>query len=644
LSRLKIVLGISAVLFLVFAGIGFIYTRFPATPNGHESEPTSMASRYDEIPAEAVKIGPEMDDNPPVLHSFLWEDPVIMPGGVNTAGVEDSPFISPDGSCFYFFFTPDASAAPEEQMQDGVTGIWASERMGGEWQEATRVNLIQEGLSLDGCPYVNREEIWFCSARQGNYEEMDFWIGTLTEEDVVDVRNAGEALNSRIDVGELHISPDGDTIYYHADDEAGLGGLDIWAVERFGDGWGEPYNVEAVNSPDSEGYPYITPDASELWINKKYKGTPGIYRSKKIDDEWSKPQLILSSFAGEPNLDADGNLYFVHHYYDDGEMQEADIYVAYRKSTVTPADDVTNPRRGYLLGTLPTPHEGQTYAEAYEVVSETCELIPVWGKPSPFWEKASDLEGSWGELFIKELTRGNGMIPLIHFSFIDKGLTLSTPPGVTPSLSNQEWRRRYKRSVIESVELTRPVYVSLGNEVNRWYERYGWEGENGFKHWVSLYEEMYDEVKELSPETKVFCTFSREIVSENREADMSVLELFDTDKLDILALTSYPHSVEGINRPWDIPADYYEKTSNIMQGKPIAFTEVSWPSMMEFGGEKAQAEFIERLEGELLRGLDVEFIMWSWLTDLDESDGTGLIHRNGTEKRGYKTWINLSGG
>jgi hypothetical protein len=40
---------------------------------------------------------------------------------------------------------------------------------------------------------------------------------------------------------------------------------------------------------------------------------------------------MVSSFAGEPTLDAQGNLYFVHHFYSGGVMLEADIYVAYRK-------------------------------------------------------------------------------------------------------------------------------------------------------------------------------------------------------------------------------------------------------------------------------------------------------------------------
>ena len=179
-------------------------------------------------------------------------------------------------------------------------------------------------------------------------------------------------------------------------------------------------------------------------------------------------------------------------------------------------------------------------------------------------------------------------------------------------MSDEEWRLQYKRAVIESVEAAKPAYLSVGNEVNRWYEKYGYEEDNGFKHWVSLYEEIYNEVKTLSPETKVFCTFSREIVSENREADMNVLGArvrARAEKLDILALTSYPHSLEGVNRPSDIPSTYYTEVADMMPGKPIGFTEIAWPSMTQFGGEQAQADFITRLGGDLTDGHDVEFIM-----------------------------------
>jgi len=95
--------------------------------------------------------------------------------------------------------------------------------------------------------------------------------------------------------------------------------------------WDEPENVEVVNSEEDEAMPYITLDGSELWFNRKYMGSPAVYRSKNINNEWQEPELIISQFAGEPTLDEEGNIYFVHHFYNNSKMIEADIYVAYRK-------------------------------------------------------------------------------------------------------------------------------------------------------------------------------------------------------------------------------------------------------------------------------------------------------------------------
>jgi hypothetical protein len=85
-----------------------------------------------------------------------------------------------------------------------------------------------------------------------------------------------------------------------------------------------------VNSPGNEGWPFISQDGHELWFTRTYLGSPGIFRSIWANGSWSEPELIVSSFAGEPTLDQEGNLYFVHHFYDNGVMIEADIYAAYR--------------------------------------------------------------------------------------------------------------------------------------------------------------------------------------------------------------------------------------------------------------------------------------------------------------------------
>jgi hypothetical protein len=95
--------------------------------------------------------------------------------------------------------------------------------------------------------------------------------------------------------------------------------------------WDEPQNVWEVNTETTDGWPFLTDDGSELWFLRTYQGYASIFRSKNRNGGWGEPELILSQFAGEPSLDREGNIYFVHHYFEDGKMIEADIYVAYRK-------------------------------------------------------------------------------------------------------------------------------------------------------------------------------------------------------------------------------------------------------------------------------------------------------------------------
>ncbi|MFC1919425.1 hypothetical protein ACFLWX_01365 [Chloroflexota bacterium] len=56
-----------------------------------------------------------------------------------------------------------------------------------------------------------------------------------------------------------------------------------------------------------------------------------IFRSVGSDSGWSEPELILLQFAAEPSLDDERHIYFAHHYFMNGTMIEADIYVTYRK-------------------------------------------------------------------------------------------------------------------------------------------------------------------------------------------------------------------------------------------------------------------------------------------------------------------------
>jgi hypothetical protein len=278
-----------------------------------QSQPVQIKTRAEAIPSSAVKMTPETDVFPPVLHSDQWKNPVPVGSPIDTAGAEDSPFITPDGNNFYFFFTPDVSVPVQKQLIDGVTGIWWSQKVNGNWTEPERV-ILNNDVALDGCEFVQGDTMWFGSVRAGNYGEIDVYTAKLKNGKWTDWQNAGEQLNKQYDIGEFHLSADGNTLYFHWSDHGGYGGYDLWKSEK----------------------PFLSSDGNKLWFCGQsrlgYTG-PAVFRSLKMPDgSWGEPEEIVSNFAGEPTLDDAGNIYFVHHFFSqDGKMIEADIYVAYKK-------------------------------------------------------------------------------------------------------------------------------------------------------------------------------------------------------------------------------------------------------------------------------------------------------------------------
>ena len=121
-----------------------------------------------------------------------WKTPTNLGAPVNSSDNETRPSISSDGNTLYL--------SSDRSGGEGGDDIWVTTKVDGEWQEP--INL--------GPPI--------------NTEHADF-LPSINEY--------------------------GTTLYFISN-RPGSQDLDIWVISKFGEEWGTPVNLEAVNSPYTE--------------------------------------------------------------------------------------------------------------------------------------------------------------------------------------------------------------------------------------------------------------------------------------------------------------------------------------------------------------------------------------------------------
>lgn len=100
--------------------------------------------------------------------------------------------------------------------------------------------------------------------------------------------------------GHPTLSADGTILYYVSDEVGGMGGKDIWKVERRGDTWGEPSPLREVNSAGDELFPSFVD--GNLYFSSNGRGGKGgldLYMSKGKDGAFLSPESLGETINSE---------------------------------------------------------------------------------------------------------------------------------------------------------------------------------------------------------------------------------------------------------------------------------------------------------------------------------------------------------
>ena len=300
-----------------------------------------------------------------------------------------------------------------------------------------------------------------------------------------------------------------------------------------------------------------------------------------------------------------------------------------------PSLELNDSSSGLLKGVSLSPKsaEGDDFLDFFEKAEQTGNVV-MWAGD---WDGLS-IDGGAPKV-VTELASTYDYIPLIEVTYYTQG------EGELIRPLTAETREAYKNNAVEFAKKYQPKYLGLGIEVNIMYEK----SPDDFEEFVVFYNEVYDAVKEVSPNTKIFTVFQLEKMkglslwgTEEYDPDKAHWELIDEFKSEIVAFSTYPGLV--YNHPSEIPEDHYTEIKSYTK-KPIAFTEIGWHAAASPEGWESsnaeQAEFIKTFFN-LTEDLDMKIAVWSFLYDpdiIEPFNTMGLRRSDGTARPSWDAWI-----
>jgi hypothetical protein len=303
--------------------------------------------------------------------------------------------------------------------------------------------------------------------------------------------------------------------------------------------------------------------------------------------------------------------------------------------------------RSFYLGIVPNPKTipettFEDMASAYEEAGNLAEIAMVWTNTN-----IGQTEKLKKNKLIKAL-KVYGLKPILTLNFATikripgKGLqyVIDSPENIEPSLSNPEFKALWVNEARSLAKEFKPDYISLGNEINDYF----YHKPDDVEPYLTLYDEAYSAIKEASPSSKVFVVFSYTHLIDNGQWDL--IKKFN-NRVDLIGLTTYPW--KHFKKPEHIPDDYYSRILSYTN-KPIAFTEIGWPSAGG-GSEDEQATFL-KIFLDRIKGMNIETVNWLFLHEQNingilatmtkpELGTVALKRADGTRKKIYDEWLSL---
>jgi len=205
------------------------------------------------------------------------------------------------------------------------------------------------------------------------------------------------------------------------------------------------------------------------------------------------------------------------------------------------------------------------------------------------------------------------------------------PAGWEASFANPKVRAAFSNFTLRIVHEFHPKYLGLASEINTYNDSHP----DDFPNFLSLYNEVYTQVKAEAPETQIFVTFQWEELNNlipplAQGAPYAVnwgqVEQFEPN-LDLWALSSYLFVIYSSGA--DIPANYYTPLLT-RTSKPLAVAEGGYSSASVgsfHGDQQSQVDCLNAIHSQI--GSRLSFWIYLLINDFNLASYASLMNQKG---------------
>jgi len=179
-----------------------------------------------------------------------WSAPILLDEGpVNTTANEGAPSLNDRGNAMFF------TRCIIERRQTTTCKIYFTQKKGRGWDMPEVLALGPDSFNY-GHPSLSKDELvlYFASDMPGGQGGKDIWMAKRDRKTRPFDKAVNLGPNVNTDGNEMYpFIKDNDALYFSSDGHIGMGGLDIFKVEKLGETWATPANMKfPINSPGDD--------------------------------------------------------------------------------------------------------------------------------------------------------------------------------------------------------------------------------------------------------------------------------------------------------------------------------------------------------------------------------------------------------